>query len=100
MPIKSFYFFLIILLSFYIKNVCAELLPHKASYSLNVQNIKDGSFLEGGQGQSYFEISKTCEGWNVKEDYVLIYEFPNKKMSNSFSTYSTFENFSSTKHSF
>jgi len=100
MPIKSFYFFLIILLSFYIKNVCAELLSHKASYSLNVQNIKDGSFLEGGQGQSYFEISKTCEGWNVKEDYVLIYEFPNKKMSNSFSTYSTFENFSSTKHSF
>ncbi len=78
----------------------AELLSHKAIYSLILTNIKDGSFLEGGQGQTYFEISKACEGWKVKEDYVLIYSLPNKKTSNSFSTYSTYEDFLGTKHSF
>ena len=54
-------------------------MSHKAIYSLTLTNIKDGSFLEGGQGQTYFEISKACEGWKVKEDYVLIYSLPNKK---------------------
>lgn len=77
-----------------------KLLSHKATYTLNVEDIEENSFLEGGQGQTYFEIIENCEGWNVKEDYVLIYELPNKKMTNSYSSYSTFENFSGTKHSF
>ena len=77
-----------------------KLLSHKATYTLNVEDIDENSYLEGGQGQTYFEIIENCEGWNVKEDYVLIYELPNKKMSNSYSSYSTFENFSGTKHSF
>ncbi len=77
-----------------------KLLSHKATYTLDVEDIEDNSFLEGGQGQTYFEIMENCEGWNVKEDYVLIYELPNKKMTNSYSSYSTFENFSGTKHSF
>ena len=71
-----------------------KLLSHKATYTLNVEDIEENSFLEGGQGQTYFEIIENCEGWNVKEDYVLIYELPNKKMTNSYSSYSTFENFS------
>ena len=78
----------------------AQLLSHKATYTLNIQNIKDNSFLEGGQGETFFEILENCNGWNIKEDYVLIYELPNNKTANSFSSYSTFENFLSTKHSF
>ena len=92
--------FLFFLFVFFNNNISADLLSHKALYTLNVQNIKEGSFLEGGQGQTSFEIKKTCEGWTVKEDYVLFYELPSKKTSTSFSTYSTFENFSGTKHSF
>jgi hypothetical protein len=93
--------FLAFLFSIYFfSNTSAEILSHKATYSLLIQNIKDGSFLEGGQGQTYFEIKKGCEGWNVREDYVLIYDLPNKKTSNSLSAYSTFENFAGTKHSF
>ena len=78
----------------------AKLLSHKATYTLNIQNIKDNSFLEGGQGQTFFEILENCNGWDIKEDYVLIYELPNDKTANSFSSYSTFENFVGTKHSF
>ena len=59
-----------------------------------------GRLCRRKKSQTYFEISKGCEGWNVKEDYVLIYSLPNKKTSNSFSTYSTYEDFLGTKHSF
>ena len=78
----------------------AQLLSHKATYTLNIENIKDNNVLEGGQGQTFFEIVENCNGWNIKEDYVLIYELPNQKMANSFSSYSTFENYLGTKHSF
>ena len=76
-----------------------QLLSHKATYTLNVENIKN-SFLEGGQGQTFFEIQEVCDGWNVREDYVLMYELPNKKSAKSYSSYTTFENKNSTKHSF
>ena len=77
----------------------SQLLSHKATYILNVENIKN-SFLEGGQGQTFFEIQEVCDGWNVREDYILIYELPNKKSARSFSSFTTFENKNSTKHSF
>ena len=80
--------------------LASQLLSHKATYNLNVENIKENSFLEGGQGQTFFEINEVCDGWNVKEDYVLIYELPNKKTANSISSYTTFENIRGTKHSF
>ena len=76
-----------------------QLLSHKATYSLNVENIKN-SFLEGGQGQTFFEIQEVCDGWEVKEDYVLMYELPNKKSAKSYSSFTTFENKNSTQHSF
>ena len=78
----------------------AQLLSHRAVYTLTIQNIKDNGLLEGGQGQTFFEILEKCNGWNIKEDYVLIYELPNEKIANSFSSYSTFENYLGTKHSF
>ena len=80
--------------------ISSQLLSHKAVYTLNIENIRDNSFLEGGQGQTFFEIAENCNGWNIKEDYVIVYELPNKKMANSFSSYSTFENYLGTKHSF
>jgi hypothetical protein len=77
-----------------------QLLSHKATYILNVENIKKNTFLVGGQGQTYFEIKESCDGWKVKEDYVLMYELSNKKTRNSISSFTTFENQKSTKHSF
>jgi len=101
MSIIKYIYFLIL---FFIYNVnlasSAQLLSHKATYNLNIQNIKDNSFLEGGQGQTFFQIIENCSGWNIKEDYVLIYQLPNEKTANSFSSYSTFENFIGTNHSF
>ena len=100
----SIFKFICFLILFFIYNInialSTQLLSHKATYTLIVQNIKDNSFLEGGQGQTFFEILENCNGWNIKEDYVLIYELPNDKTANSFSSYSTFENFLGTKHSF
>jgi len=96
--------YIYILILFFIFNInfasSAQLLSHRATYSLNIQNIKDNSFLEGGQGQTYFEIIENCGGWKVKEDYVLVYELPNEKTANSYSSYSTYENYLGTKHSF
>ena len=101
MSIIKYIYFLILFSIFNIyPALSAQLLSHKATYTLNIQSIKDNSFLEGGQGQTFFEIIENCNGWNIKEDYVLIYELPNNKTSNSFSSYSTFENFLGTKHSF
>ena len=37
-----------------------KLLSHKATYTLNVEDIEENSFLEGGQGQTYFEIIENC----------------------------------------
>jgi hypothetical protein len=91
--------FLIIYLLLISPSFSSQLLSHKATYILNVENIKN-SFLEGGQGQTFFEIQEVCDGWNVREDYVLIYELPNKKSAKSFSSFTTFENKISTKHSF
>jgi hypothetical protein len=76
-----------------------QLLSHKATYTLNVENIKN-SFLEGGQGQTFFEIQEVCNGWKVREDYVLMYQLPNNKSAKSYSSFTTFENKNSTKHSF
>ena len=98
--IKYIYLIIIFSICNVYPTLSAQLLSHKATYTLNIQNIKDNSFLEGGQGQTFFEIIENCNGWNIKEDYVLIYELPNNKTSNSFSSYSTFENFLGTKHSF
>ena len=98
--IKYIYFIIIISIFNTYSALSAKLLSHKATYTLNIQNIKDNSFLEGGQGQTFFQIIENCNGWSIKEDYVLIYELPNNKISNSFSSYSTFENFLGTKHSF
>ena len=101
MSIFKYIYFVIIFFIYSISiAIGAQLLSHKATYTLNIQNIKDNSFLEGGKGQTFFEILENCTGWNIKEDYVLIYELPDDKTANSFSSYSTFENFMSTKHSF
>ena len=97
---KYIYITIIIFISNINFAISSQLLSHKAIYSLNIENIKDNSFLEGGQGQTFFEIKENCNGWNIKEDYVIIYELPDKKMANSFSSYSTFENYQGTKHSF
>ena len=97
---KYTYILIIFFISFVNSATSSQLLSHKAIYTLNIENIKDNSFLEGGQGQTFFEISENCNGWNTKEDYVIVYELSDKKMANSFSSYSTFENYLGTKHSF
>ena len=52
--------------------LASQLLSHKATYNLNIENIKENSFLEGGQGQTVFSINEVCNGWNIKDEYVLI----------------------------
>ena len=101
MSINKYIYISIIIFIFSTKfAISSQLLSHKAVYTLNIENIRDNSFLEGGQGQTFFEIAENCNGWNIKEDYVIVYELPNKKVANSFSSYSTFENYLGTKHSF
>ena len=93
MSIIKYIYFLILFSIFNIyPALSSQLLSHKATYTLNIQSIKDNSFLEGGQGQTFFEIIENCNGWNIKEDYVLIYELPNNKTSNSFSSYLDWHN--------
>ena len=45
--------FFIIYLLLISPSFSSQLLSHKATYILNVENIKN-SFLEGGQGQTFF----------------------------------------------
>ena len=80
--------------------IAADLLSHKAFYLLNIKKTNMKSSLEGGKGQSILEMKKACNGWDVNEDYVLIYELADKKNAKSFSSYKTFENFDGSQHSF
>jgi hypothetical protein len=78
----------------------ADLLSHKAFYLLNIKKIDIKSSLKGGKGQSILEMKKVCNGWDVNEDYVLVYELANKKNAKSFSSYKTYENLDGSQHSF
>ena len=78
----------------------AQLLSHNAIYALNIERINKNSSLEGGQGRSVFKIKQVCNGWDVNEDYILIYELANNKNAKSFSSHKTFENTNGTQHSF
>ena len=80
--------------------VSAQLLSHNAIYSLNIKQINKNSSLEGGQGRSVYEIKQVCNGWNVNEDYILVYEYANNKNAKIFSSHKTFENTNGTQHSF
>ena len=77
MSIIKYIYFLIL---FFIFNIypalSAQLLSHKATYTLNIQSIKDNSFLEGGQGQTFFEIVENCNGWNIN---CLLYTSPSPR---------------------
>ena len=77
-----------------------QLLSHTANYVLSVQKINKNSSLEGGEGRTIFEIKKVCNGWDVSENYILVYQLPNEKNAKSFSSYKTFENNDGTLHSF
>ena len=80
--------------------LAAQILSHNAIYTLNIVNINKASSIEGGQGQSVFEIKQVCNGWSVNEDFILVYQLPNQKYAKSFSSHKTFENEKGTQHSF
>ncbi len=97
---KRYYIFLILYFIFINPASSINLLSYKATYVLNVEKIVGNTFLEGGQGQTIFEITEKCEGWEIKENYGLIYELPNNKTARSFSSFSSFEDKDFIKHSF
>ena len=85
MSIIKYIYILIVFFIFSINfALSAQLLSHNATYTLKIQNIKDNSFIVGGRGTNFFEIVENCNGWNIKDDYVLLYELPNEKIANSF----------------
>ena len=101
MLFRSYIIFLGFLSMLIVNSVwAAQLLSHNAIYALNIEQINKNSSLEGGHGRSVFEIKQVCNGWNVNENYILIYELANKKNAKSFSTHKTFENTIGTQHSF
>ena len=101
MLIRSYIIFFGLISMLIVKPVFgAQLLSHNVIYSLNITKINKNSSLEGGKGKSVFEIKKVCNGWNVNEDFILIYELPNKKNATSFSSHKSFENTIGTQHSF
>ena len=93
---------IILALSFLFVNqaLASKLLSHNAIYSLTIEKINKNSTLEGGYGRSIFEIKQVCNGWDLNENYILIYELANEKNAKSFSSYKTFENNDGTQHSF
>lgn len=78
----------------------AQLLSHKAIYSLNIKKTNKNSSIEGGYGRSHFEIQQVCNGWNINEDYILLYKLADNKNANSLFSNKTFENTNGTQHSF
>ena len=83
-----------------IKVFASTLVSHKAYYKLLLEKTESNSLLEGGEGNSTFFFQKGCEGWTLKENFLLSYSLSNNKTSNTYSIFKTFEDFSSKNFSF
>ena len=82
------------------KCFASSLVSHKAYYKLLLKKTEANSLLQGGEGNSTFSFEKSCNGWALKENYILSYNLSNNKVSNTFSIFKTFEDFSSKNFSF
>lgn len=49
----------------------AEIQPHRAIYTLKLEQSKDGSGVAGAGGQMMFEWADACDGWVVEQRYQM-----------------------------
>jgi len=82
------------------KSFASTLVSHKAYYKLLLNKTEANSLLQGGEGKSTFYFEKSCNGWALKENFLLSYNLSNNKTTNTFSIFKTFEDFSSNNFSF
>ena len=98
---KKFFIFLFSLILIIFKTAYGSgLISHQANYSLTIKQSKDNGFIQGGHGRTVFNIKKVCEGWVIKENFILSFITPNKKITNSYSEFKTFESLDNKRHSF
>ncbi len=96
----KFVFALIIFVNFINFSYASNLLSHKAYYTLILDKTKTSSILEGGSGKSTYLFNKGCNGWSLKENFMILYNLTNKKNAKSYSIFKSFEDFSSKNFSF
>ena len=82
------------------KSFASTLISHKAYYKLLLKKTEVNSLLQGGEGNSTFIFEKSCNGWSLKENFILSYDLSNNKTTNTYSIFKTFEDFSSSNFSF
>ena len=85
------------LLYYYLK---FQLLSHKAYYTLILDKTNINSVLEGGDGKSTYLFNKDCNGWSLKENFMIIYNLTNNKNAKSYSIFKSFEDYTSNNFSF
>ena len=58
-----------------------DIQSREAAMQMHIQNIKENSFLEGGQGQTFFEIVENMHApmirWKAKNYYFFEIVLPN-----------------------
>ena len=90
----------IIFINFINFSFASNLLSHKAYYTLILDKTNTNSVLEGGDGKSTYLFNKDCNGWSLKENFMIIYNLTNNKNAKSYSIFKSFEDYTSKNFSF
>lgn len=77
-----------------------QLAPHKALYEIELVSTSSGSQIVNVQGQMMYEWHPSCEAWNTKHRFNLIYDYADNPPLRITSDFSTFEPFDGESFSF
>ncbi len=55
----------------------AELVPHRALYSLKLSTTRSGSGILDARGNMHFALEQTCDGWTIAETLSLVVDSAN-----------------------
>jgi hypothetical protein len=72
--------------------VASALVPHKATYDVNLVATHSGSQIINIRGKMVYEWKPTCDAWATNHQFQLSYEYadaPGMKIVSNFSTYET-----------
>jgi EipB-like len=68
----------------------ADLVPHKATYTLSLDSAKQQSGISDANGELSYQLGETCDGWTIEQRYTLNMDYeddPPAKIGSSFVTW-------------
>lgn len=80
--------------------VASELMPHKVTYQLRLQDADPGTAIQDITGKTIFRLVRECDGWKSGEDYLMQMQFEDGSEIYMASIFESFEDFEGELFSF